>query len=140
VTDLADSSPPQPLVLYDGECGLCDRTVQFLLKHDSAGHLKYAALQSELGKRVMTAHGLDAEYRDSVLLLDDDRLYKATAAVVRMTRYLDRPWRWMYAGRVVPPLLVDPFYKLVAATRFKIFGRVDACALPPPEIRKRFLA
>jgi predicted DCC family thiol-disulfide oxidoreductase YuxK len=129
---------PRHIVLYDGVCGLCHRVVRFLVAHDSAGTLAFAPLQGE------TARALRAELPAlpaglaTVALVSDGRLYRGTAAFLEAARHLDRPWRWLHALRMLSPLSA-PFYWLVARTRYRIFGRFDACRVPSPEEHSRFL-
>ena len=128
-----------PIVLYDGVCGLCDRSVQFILRHDRRGSFRFAALQSEPGQRMLREHGLQEVALESVVLVEGGRAYRKSAAALRIARWLDRPWPLLGAFRVVPRPVADFFYDLLARHRYRIFGKLDACMLPPPEVRSRFL-
>lgn len=142
MTGTIDSSAPipvGPLLLYDGECGLCDKTVRFIIRHDSKATVKFAALQSDLAKQLLTDSGLDPDYLKSVVLFDKGRLFTGSDAALQTARYLDRPWRWSAAARIVPRFIRNPVYKLIAKYRYKMFGKVDACQLPAPGERERFV-
>lgn len=129
-----------PIVLYDGVCGLCDRSVQLILRHDRRGRFRFAALQSDAGRALLERHGMDPAALDSVVLVEDGKAWRRSAAALRIARHMDGPWPAISIFRIIPAPVSDFFYDLVARYRYRIFGRLDACALPPPEVRARFLA
>ena len=129
-----------PLVLYDGTCGLCNRSVQLILRHDRRGRFRFAALQSDLGRALLARHGLAVDALDTVVLVEDGRAWTKSAAALRIARGMDRPWPLLRVLGIVPRPVRDFFYDRLANNRYRIFGRVDACMLPPPEVRARFLA
>ena len=129
-----------PLVLYDGTCGLCNRSVQLILRHDRRGRFRFAALQSELGQALLARHGLPVDALDTVVLVEDGRAWTKSAAALRIARGMDRPWPLLRMLGIVPRPVRDFFYDRLANNRYRIFGRVDACMLPPPEVRARFLS
>lgn len=129
------------LVLYDGECGLCDRTVQFLLRHDKKGVLRYAPLQGETARPFVGEHPAI----DTMMLverLDDGstRVSERSRGVFRTLAKLGGFWRVVSWLRILPRLLTDFGYAIVARHRIQWFGRVDACRVPDPATRPRFLA
>ena len=141
-TAVAQEAAPRPLMLYDGECGLCDRSLRFVLAHDRRGQFHFAPLQSDLGRREMARVGLDAAKLDSITLIDDDgRPHQFSDAVVRIGRRLDRPYSWgATLLRLVPRPLRDLGYRIVAKNRIAVFGTADAnktCSILPPEQRRR---
>jgi predicted DCC family thiol-disulfide oxidoreductase YuxK len=129
-----------PVVLYDGTCGLCDRSVQLILRHDRRGRFRFAALQSDVGRAMLAKHGLPADALDTVVLVQDGRAYVKSAAAIAIARGMDAPWPVARVFGVIPRPIRDFFYDRVASSRYRIFGRVDACMLPPPEVRARFLS
>jgi len=129
-----------PVVLFDGVCNLCHATVRFVLEHDRAGHFRFAPLQSELGRTLLGAHGLDADALDNVVLVDAAGAHVRSDAVLRILRELGAPWRWLAALRFLPRALRDRGYDWIARNRYRWFGKKDACPLPRPEWRDRFLA
>ena len=135
-----ESRDGHPLVLYDGECGLCDRSVQFILKFDSAGLFRFATLQGATGAKYLKKAGLPEDYVGSVLLVDDQGVHSHSTAALRIMRRLDAPARWMGIGRLVPRFLRDGVYNFIARHRFQWFGKSDACRLPSPDESARFLA
>jgi predicted DCC family thiol-disulfide oxidoreductase YuxK len=129
-------------ILFDGVCNLCNGFVQFVIRHDSRGHFRFAALQSEAARALLGArgHALGPATADpdSVVLIDHGRVYTHSDAVLRIAAQLDG-WRWLAAGRVLPRFLRDAAYRLVARHRYRWFGRQASCLLPTPELKARFL-
>ena len=129
-----------PVVLYDGTCGLCSRLVQFVLRHDRPGRFRFAALQSDVGRELLARHGLPQDALDTFVLVNGDQAWTKSRAALRTAAMLDRPWPLLGALRIVPRPVADFFYDRVANNRYRVFGRADACMLPPPEVRARFLS
>ncbi len=129
-------------MLYDGVCGFCNKSVQLILDHDRTGTMRFAALQSDYGKAVVERH---AELRgvDSVVFVDNsegvERVFVRSDAALRLASYLGGKWKIFLAAKILPRPLRDYFYDLFARNRYKLFGKYDACMLPPAEVRSRFL-
>jgi predicted DCC family thiol-disulfide oxidoreductase YuxK len=138
-------SASHPIVFYDGVCGLCNRLVQFLLKHDKEGRLRFASLQSEFAEKVLTRHGIDPKDLDTVQVVENhdtpaERVLQRSDAILRAGRELGGFWSACSSvGRLVPRVLRDIFYRLVARNRYRMFGKYDTCMLPNPNQRSRFL-
>jgi predicted DCC family thiol-disulfide oxidoreductase YuxK len=109
-----------PLVLYDGYCALCNRSVAFLLARQLPGALEYASLQSERGQRLLAAAGLPTQDFDSIVVSDGGRIYLRSAAALRLLRYLRFPWPLLGILRLVPALLRDPIYNFIAHNRYRL--------------------
>lgn len=138
--DVAAASAEGPIVLYDGVCGLCDRSVQLILRNDRRGRFRFAALQSQAGRALLEKFGLPPEALDSVVLVEGDQAWRKSRAALRIARRMDAPWPLLWPLRIVPRPLADWTYDLVAKNRYRIFGKRDACMIPPPEVRARFLS
>lgn len=131
---------PQPLYFFDGHCVLCSRFVTFCLERDPDGHLKFASAQSTLGTRVLLALGLPDDTLDrTILLLEDGRIHTRSTAALRALRHLRGPARWLYPLVMVPKILRDPLYDIVARNRIRWFGRLESCLVPSPQTRDRFI-
>jgi predicted DCC family thiol-disulfide oxidoreductase YuxK len=134
-----------PIILYDGVCGLCNRLVQFLLKRDKQGRLRFASLQSDLAERVLTRHGINPKDLDTVHVLVDyerpqERVLNRSDAVLRAGYELGMPWKILATmGRIVPRPLRDLVYRFVARNRYQVFGKYETCMLPDANQRDRFL-
>ncbi|WP_425066433.1 thiol-disulfide oxidoreductase DCC family protein [Reyranella sp.] len=131
---------PQPLYFFDGQCVLCSRFVAFCLKRDPAGRLKFASAQSLLGKRVLAALDLPGDTLDrTILLLENGKVYTRSTAALRALRHLKGPARGLYPLILLPKILRDPIYDIVARNRIRWFGRLDSCLVPSPQTRDRFI-
>lgn len=133
-----------PIVLYDGVCGLCNRLVQFLLKRDKRDRLRYAALQSDFAAKVLKRHGLDPKDLDTVHVVMnyeevDERVMGRSTAVVEAVKELGGVWKIAALGKIVPRPLRDLAYKFVAQNRYRVFGKFQTCMLPEPRHRAKFL-
>ena len=134
-----------PIILYDGVCGLCNSLVQFLLKRDNDGRLRFASLQSDFATKVLQRHGFDPKDLDTMHLVENydqpgERVLQRSTAILRAGRELGGVWSFLAAlGRVVPRPLRDMFYGLVARNRYRVFGKYETCMLPDPNQRSRFL-
>jgi predicted DCC family thiol-disulfide oxidoreductase YuxK len=128
-------------ILFDGVCNLCNGFVQFVIRHDPRGHYRFAALQSELGRALLAAHGqvAPASGPESVVLLEGGRLYSHSTAVLRIAGQLGGIWRLAAVGWLLPGRWRDALYRYVARHRYHWFGRQESCWLPTPELRARFL-
>ena len=141
----ARASTGDAVLLYDGSCGLCARSVQFVLRHERASHrLRFATLQGPHGIRALAAQPSLAGV-DSVVWLErsgdgTERALVRSDAVLAVLDYLGGGWRWLArVGRLVPRLSRDMLYRVVAGHRYRVFGRDGSCLLPTPEQRTRFL-
>lgn len=132
----------QFIVLYDGECGLCDRSVQWLLDHDRRGVLFYSPLQGETAADILSRNPIP-EGLDSIIFVrknnDTEQLYWYSSAAIEITKELSWPWRFLSFFRFVPRFVRDWFYRLVARNRLRFFGKADACRLPSLQVQQRFL-
>lgn len=128
------------VILYDGVCGLCDRTVRFVLARDPDGtRFRFAALQSDFAAAALARHGRDARDLDTVCLLDGERLSIKSDAVLDILARLGGIWRLAAVARLLPRRLRDAAYSWLARRRYRWFGRFEQCAVPPPALRQRFV-
>jgi predicted DCC family thiol-disulfide oxidoreductase YuxK len=139
---MADTEIPDggaPVVLFDGVCNLCNGSVQFIVRHDPAGRFRFASLQSEAGRALLRRHGMDTEELSSVVLVEGGRAYSRSDAALRIAGGLGGAWKAAGALRAVPRPLRDLVYEWVARNRYRWFGKQEACMIPTPELRARFL-
>jgi predicted DCC family thiol-disulfide oxidoreductase YuxK len=136
-------SAPTPLspliILYDGACGFCDSSVNFVLARDSARRFRFAALQSKIGRELMTAHGLNPDDLNSVILIEAGRVYQRSTAVLRILMELPDPWPLAGAAVFIPEALRDSAYDFVARHRKKWFKTPESCHMPTAEQREQFM-
>lgn len=129
---------PGPVVLYDGECGLCNRSVKFLIKRDG-GQLYYAPLQGETAAALREQHPEIPATLESVVLVDGDKVRLRSKAFFYVAKYLTRPWRWGYWFRWMPAFLLDLGYRFIARIRYRVWGKYDTCQLPTTDERAKLL-
>jgi predicted DCC family thiol-disulfide oxidoreductase YuxK len=129
---------PGPVVLYDGECGLCHRTVKFLIQRDR-GQLYYAPLQGETATALRAQHPNIPSTLESVVLVDRDHVFLRSKALLYGAKYLTRPWRWAYHVRWLPALVLDLGYRLIARIRYRVWGKYDSCQRPSVEQQAQLL-
>lgn len=128
-----------PIVLFDGVCKFCNNSVNFIIDHDPAGRIQFAALQSATGQRLLKQHGLPPSTLDTLVLVDGRHAYTRSTAALRIAGHMGGWWRYLMAGLLIPPFLRDAVYNLLARNRYRWFGQLDACRMPTPELRQRFL-
>jgi len=129
----------ESVVLFDGVCNLCNGIVNFLIDADSCRRLKFASLQSEVGQQILTQFGMDTADFDTFVFYSKGRIYTRSRAALEVVRQLGGPWQLAYVAVIIPPLLRDVIYRWVSANRYRWFGKRDACRMPTPELRSRFL-
>ena len=135
---------PERIVLFDGECAVCDASVQWIRDHDPERRFHFAPLQGPTAAAILARHPELPADLDSLVLVHrrdgDESVAWYTDAVLGIASEL--PGIWSYAGwlRVVPAVLRDPAYRVFAAVRYRVFGRLDQCRLPTPEEAHLFLA
>jgi predicted DCC family thiol-disulfide oxidoreductase YuxK len=128
-----------PIVLFDGVCGLCTRTVRFVLARDRDKRFRFAPLQSETGHRLLERCGGTPDRLETLVLVADGQCFDRSDAVLHILRRLPAPWSLLWLMRIVPRSLRDGAYNAVARRRYRLFGRLDSCPVPSAEQRARFL-
>ena len=129
----------QPILLFDGECGFCNRTVQFFLQREKNKKMHFAPLQSPVGMQLRKYFEVDPKI-DSLILIKNHSAYIKSCAALRLTPYMKGLWPVLVVFVAIPPFLRNIVYDFIARRRKKIFGRVESCALLMNEDRSRFLA
>ena len=136
---------PNPILLYDGVCGLCNRFVQFILRRDRNAIFRFASLQSSLAARVLARHGANPTDLDTVYValncdLPDEYILARSDAVGFVLNQLGGPWRSAaFLLHLLPKFLRDLVYNAISRHRYRIFGRSDTCTLPRDQDHTRFL-
>ncbi len=151
---------PEHLLLYDGECGLCDHAVQFLLNHDTHKSLHYSPLQGEIAKQILsknphlqkldsiiyvrlyhkkTSFSSTKNLQDKSHTLPKIQIFWHSSAVIEISKELPFPWNLIVVFRIIPTFLLDKAYLFIARHRLRFFGKVEQCRLPTASERSRFL-
>lgn len=127
------------IVLFDGDCNFCDASVQFIIKRDPSAHFYFTSLQSEKGRQLRGQYEI-SEREDSIVLIEHEKAYTQSSAALRIAKKLDGLWHLLFLFILIPRPFRDRVYQWIAKNRYKWFGKKeDTCALPSPEVRKRFL-
>lgn len=127
------------IVLFDGMCNLCAASVRFIVARDPAGRFRFAPLQSAAARRVLSRSSTRGPLPDSLVLVDGARVYTRSAAALRIARGLGFPWPLACIFVAVPRPLRDWVYDVVARGRYRWFGKREACMIPTPDLRRRFI-
>ncbi|WP_231887831.1 thiol-disulfide oxidoreductase DCC family protein [Fictibacillus phosphorivorans] len=127
------------VLLFDGVCNLCNGSVQFILKHEKSETLKFSAIQSAAGQKLLLQHNIDPEQTNSVILINDGVVYTESDAVAKVAEFLKFPYNTGKYLKVVPRQIRNVFYKKVSNNRYKWFGQKESCMIPTPDLRNRFL-
>lgn len=133
------------IVLYDGLCGMCDGTAQFLLRHDKKDAFRLAPQQGEAARRVLARHALDPAAIETICVIEgfetpQERVFTKSDATLRIAEGLGGIWKLALVGGLLPRFLRDAAYDLVARNRYRIFGRRAQCRIPSSEDREKFLS
>ena len=128
------------IILFDGVCNLCDASVQFIIKHDAKDIFRFVAIQSELGQEFIKYLGIDTSKTDSIILYEPGiaYYYKAEAAL-RITRELKSWHSILYGFMFIPDGIKNSVYDYIAKNRYKWYGKKEACMIPTPELKAKFL-
>ena len=127
------------VIVFDGLCNLCARSVKFILDHEAGPVLRFTSLQSPAGTRLLLELGFDPTDAKTFVLIADGSAYAKSDAAIRVARYLSGAWKLISAIKIIPRPVRDWLYDVVAQNRYRWFGRLEACMSPSPDLRARFL-
>ena len=128
-----------PVILFDGVCGLCNRWVSWILHHDRRELFRFSALQSHVVQNLLEQHGLNGLELSTMALIEQDEAHVRSQAALRSLKLLGAPWSIFFALILIPAPLRDWVYNWVAGHRYQWFGRLDSCVVPDPGVANRFL-
>jgi predicted DCC family thiol-disulfide oxidoreductase YuxK len=127
------------IILFDGVCNLCQRSVQFVLKHDKKAIFQFGSLQGNTGQKMLKEYALGAETLNTFILIENGKVYTRSTAALRVLKIQGFPWSLGYALVILPRFIRDSVYAWIARNRYRWFGRTEECWLPSPEWSERFL-
>jgi predicted DCC family thiol-disulfide oxidoreductase YuxK len=128
-----------PVVLFDGVCNLCNRSVQLLIRLDRKKVFRFASLQSAFAKKQLSLYDEPKNLPDSIVLILEDKTFFRSDAILRIAWILGGLWRISVLGYLLPGGLRDYLYDRIAANRYRWFGKRGQCMVPDPELKSRFL-
>jgi len=127
-----------PIIIFDGECNLCNGTVDFLLKRDSKKQFRFASIQSEAAQLLFRKFQIPSEV-DSVILIKSNKVYFESDAAIEIAGMLPFPWKMGTIFRIIPKKIRDNIYRRIAKNRYRWFGKRDTCRIPAPSERESFI-
>ena len=127
------------IVIFDGVCNLCNGVVTWIIPRDTANHVRFAALQSLAGQRLLQAHAIDTAHTDSVIVIDGNHVFVESDAALRICHYLRWPWPLLRHLHIIPRPWRDTVYRWVARNRYRWFGKQAQCMLLLPAHAQRFV-
>ncbi|XZF74627.1 thiol-disulfide oxidoreductase DCC family protein [Bacillus sp. AL-1R] len=127
----------RPIILFDGECILCNGAVKFIIKHDKKDYFHFAALQSTFGEKLRKDHP-ELSSIDSIIVVQNGSIKIESSAALSIAKRLDGWPKFFYAFIIIPPTIRDYLYRLIARNRLRFFGKNESCMIPSKEIRDRF--
>jgi len=127
------------IIFFDGVCNLCNASVQFVIKRDVKNYFMFSALQNEHAKQHLMEFRISPLDSNTILLLENGKLYTRSTAALRITRQLSGLWPMCYGLIIIPAFIRDAVYKTISKYRYKIWGRSETCMVPSPELKAKFL-
>ncbi len=125
------------IIFFDGYCGLCNGFVDFIIKFDKKAVFKFSPLQSDFAKSKLPA--TDIQDLKTVVVYIDGQTYRKAEAALKALAQLGWPWKGLLIFTLLPEKILNLFYDLIAANRYRLFGKRETCRLPTPEERERFI-
>ncbi|MBU3675720.1 MAG: DUF393 domain-containing protein [Chitinophagaceae bacterium] len=127
----------KPLVLFDGHCALCHRSVRWLINHDSKRQLQFLSQENPLFETLLKQYNTTRPDGNSLLVLDHGIWYTHSNAVLQALRYVDSPWNALRVFRFIPSIVRNALYRIVARFRYRMFGYYTQCPLPDADLTSR---
>jgi predicted DCC family thiol-disulfide oxidoreductase YuxK len=127
------------IILFDGVCNLCNGAINFIIARDPKNRYKFAALESEVGQKLLATHEINPDEIDSIVLIRNNNAYVKAGAAIRIAQYMSGGWPIFYAFRIIPGFLSNVIYDFIAKNRYRWFGKKDSCMIPTPELKSKFL-
>ncbi|WP_145320403.1 thiol-disulfide oxidoreductase DCC family protein [Paenibacillus xylanexedens] len=134
-----DVHQEHPIVLVDGVCHFCQGLTKWIIKRDPEGKYHFASLQSDIAKELLEKGNLSTDSMDTFVLIENGKYYTRSTAALRLAKGLKFPYPLLYVFIIVPKFIRNAVYNWVARNRYRWFGKDEACMLPTPEIKDRFL-
>lgn len=127
------------IIFFDGVCNLCNNSVLFIIKRDKDKRFLYASLQSDAARDILLQFKIKNYDLDSIILLENGKLYQKSTAILKVAKQLNRLWRLNYVFILIPKFIRDFIYDIIAQNRYKWFGKREVCLVPTGDMKLRFL-
>ncbi len=132
-------SSQKSVILFDGVCNLCNTSVNFVLKRDKKDKFLVGALQGAEGKKLLERFNANPKYLDSIVLIEDGKIFFRSTAALRIARKLPGLWPMLYGLIALPPFIRDGIYDWIGKNRYRWYGKKETCRLPTPEEKAKFI-
>lgn len=129
----------ESILLFDGHCSLCNAAVDFVLKRNTKKKLLLASIQGPAGQRVLKMYQLPPSYLDTLVLVEQGKVYLGSTAALRVARLLGGGWPLFYSLIIIPKGLRDRIYQWIGKHRYQWFGRRASCRIPTAKEKSHFL-
>ena len=127
------------IILFDGVCNLCNGAVNFVIKRDTGNVFKFTPLQEKQGVLLLKTHAVDTQKLDSIVLIENEKVYVKSSAALRIARKMSNLWPLFFVFLIIPSFIRDGVYDFIAKNRYKWFGKKEQCMIPTPGSREKFL-
>ena len=135
---MPDAAPDRPIIFFDGVCAMCNSFVNLILRVDRRKEFLFAPLQGETARRLLPPQSDDPR-EWSMIYLDERGLFNQSDASLQVYRRLGGLWWPLSLLRFIPRFLRNPLYRIIARNRYRWFGKEEACRIPSPAEKERFL-
>lgn len=134
-----NTTEKEAIILFDGICNLCNSSVRFVLKNDDKNQFLFASLQSDAAQKLLLQFNQENDKMMSLVLIEGDKVYDKSTAALRIGKKLKAPWNFLYFFIIVPKVIRDFVYNIIAKNRYKWFGKRDSCLVYSGEYKNRFI-
>lgn len=129
----------KPIILFDGVCNLCNGSVLFIIKRDPEAKFSFASLQSSFGQSQLKKFNLPLGELNTIFLIKDENFFHKSDAALEIAKGMSGLWPALYIFKIIPSFIRNFVYDLIAKNRYRWFGKQDACMIPTPELKARFI-
>lgn len=127
------------VILFDGVCNFCNRTVNLMIKHNQSGVLKFSPNQSVAGQKMAKEFEIDIQSMKTVIAIIEGKVYFKTDAIIEIAKRLTGWPRIFSLLKFIPKPIRDFFYDIFAKYRYRLFGKKPHCMLPDQSVKDSFL-
>lgn len=125
------------ILLFDTECLMCNRFIQFILKKDINKSFQFGSFQGKFASQILEDHSIKKQ--ETIILYDNSRVFIKSSAVLRCFKQFKYPWKFLYILIYIPRIIRDYIYDIVSNNRHKLMKDSSSCMIITPELKKRFI-
>jgi len=127
------------IILFDGNCNLCNASLNFIIKHDKKERFLFASLQSDAAKEILLQYSSKNLTLDSIVLIEEQKIFTKSTAALKISKYLNNEFKFLYTFIITPSFIRDYVYDYIAENRYKWYGKRLKCLVPSPKLKDRFI-